>query len=113
MRVRFGRHEQQAICALSHGDHVCGRLVAFGGTSWNLTTEVWTLRGLVRYHTLFVMNLAKRQVQIAHISCQMNGKVMAQVARKLTDSEDGFLNDMSYFVCDNDTLFTNDFCETG
>lgn len=74
-----------------------------------LTTEVWTLPGLVRYHTLFVMNLAKRQVQIAQINCQMNGKVMAQVARNLTDAEDGFLNDMEYFVCDRDPLFTNEF----
>ncbi|MGB0415494.1 MAG: transposase [Coraliomargarita sp.] len=77
-----------------------------------LTTEVWTLRGLVRYHTLFVMNLAKRQVQIAQISCQMNGQVMAQVARNLTDAEDGFLKGMEYFVCDRDTLFTNEFRET-
>lgn len=77
-----------------------------------LTTEVWTMRGLVRYHTLFVMNLAKRKVQIAQISCQMNGQVMAQVARNLTDSEDGFLDGMKYFVCDRDTLFTNEFCQT-
>lgn len=74
-----------------------------------LTTEVWTVRGLVRYHTLFVMNLAKRQVQIAQISCQMNGEVMAQVARNLTDSEDGFLDGMEYFVCDHDALFTKQF----
>ena len=74
-----------------------------------LTTEVWTTRGLIRYHTLFVMNLAKRQVQIAQISCQMNGEVMAQVARNLTDSEDGFLNGMEYFVCDHDPLFTKQF----
>lgn len=77
-----------------------------------LTTEVWTMRGLVRYQTLFVMNLAKRKVQIAQISCQMNGQVMAQVARNLTDSEDGFLDGMEYFVCDRDTLFTNEFCQT-
>ena len=43
----------------------------------------------IHYQTLFVMNLAKRQVQIAQISCQMNGKVLAQIARNLTDSEDG------------------------
>ena len=67
------------------------------------------MSGLVRYHTLFVMNLAKRQVQIAQISCQMNGEVMAQVARNLTDSEDGFLQGMEYFVCDHDPLFTKHF----
>jgi len=74
-----------------------------------LTTEVWTMKGLVRYHTLFVMNLAKRQVQIAHIGCQVNGQVMAQVARNLTDWEDGFLDGMKYFVCDHDPLFTAQF----
>jgi len=58
---------------------------------------------------LFVMNLAKRQVQIAHVGCQVNGEVMAQVARNLTDSEDGFLNGMEYFVCDHDPLFTKRF----
>lgn len=67
------------------------------------------MRGLVRYHTLFVMNLAKRQVQIAQISCQMNGEVMAQVARNLTDFEDGFLQGIEYFVCDHDPLFTKEF----
>lgn len=77
-----------------------------------LTTEVWTMRGLVRYHTLFVMNLAKRQVHIAQINCQMNGKVMAQVARNLTDAEDGFLKGIEYFVCDRDPLFTTEFRET-
>lgn len=77
-----------------------------------LTPEVWTLRGLVRYHTFFVMNLAKRQVEIAQISCQMNGEVMAQVARNLTDFEDGFLDGMKYFVCDRDPLFTKEFKKT-
>lgn len=76
-----------------------------------LTTEVWTLRGLVRYQILFVMNLAKRKVEIAHIGCQVNGEVMSQVARNLTDFEDGFVTDMEYFVCDHDVLFTKDFCQ--
>ena len=42
----------------------------------------------------------------------MNGEVMAQVARNLTDAEDGFLNGMKYFVCDRDPLFTNEFKKT-
>jgi hypothetical protein len=36
------------------------------------------------------MDLAKRTVRIAHIGCQVDGQVMAQVARNLTDYEDGF-----------------------
>jgi transposase InsO family protein len=73
------------------------------------TVEVWTLRGLVRYHVFFVMDLAKRTVKIAHIGCQINGQVMAQVARNLTDYEDGFLRGKRFFICDNDPLYTQQF----
>ena len=38
-----------------------------------LNVEVWTKRGLVRFHVLFVMSLAKRKVEIAHVGCQVNG----------------------------------------
>ena len=73
------------------------------------TVEVWTLRGLVRYHVFFVMDLARRTVKIAHIGCQTNGQVMEQVARHLTDFEDGFLLGKRFFVCDNDPLYTQQF----
>ena len=73
------------------------------------TVEVWTLRGLVRYHVFFVMNLAKRQVEVAHISCQVNGAVMAQVARNMTDGYDGILKGRRFFVCDHDPLYTKEF----
>ena len=77
-----------------------------------LNVEVWTRRGLVRFQILFVMSLAKREVEIAHIGCQVNGEVMSQVARNLTDSEEGFLRDMKYFICDHDVLYTKEFRET-
>ena len=73
------------------------------------TVEVWTLRGLVRYQVFFVMDLAKRTVKIAHIGCQVDGQVMAQVARNLTDYEDGFLRGKRFFICDNDPLYTQQF----
>ncbi len=76
------------------------------------TVEVWIPRmrdGLVRYHVFFGMDLAKRQVKIAHIGCQINGQVMAQVARNLTDYEDGFLRGKRFFICDNDPLYTEQF----
>lgn len=73
------------------------------------TVEVWTLSGLVRYQVLFAMHLAKREVRILHIGCQVNGKVMEQVARNLTDGIDGFLKDQRFFVCDHDVLFTKAF----
>jgi len=77
-----------------------------------LTVEVWTLRGLVRFHLFFVMTLGKRQVHIAHIGCQTDGTVMEQVARNLTDCDDGFLKGMEYFICDHDPLFTRRFRDT-
>jgi hypothetical protein len=73
------------------------------------TVEVWMLRGLVRYHVFFVMNLAQRQVEIVHIGCQVNGAVMAQLARNMTDGIDGILKDARFFVCDHDPLYTKEF----
>ena len=55
---------------------------------------------------------AKRKVQMAQINCQMNGQVMAQIARSLTDAQDEVPQGLEYFVFDNDTLFANEFCET-
>lgn len=73
------------------------------------TVEVWTRRGLVRYHVFFVMKLAQRQVEIVHIGCQVNGQVMEQLARNLTDCYDGHLRGMRYFICDHDPLYTKAF----
>ena len=73
------------------------------------TVEVWTLRGLVRYHAFFAMNLAQRQVEIVHVGCQVNGSVMAQLARNMTDGIDGILKNARFFVCDHDPLYTKEF----
>jgi len=90
------------------------KLVALKYTAKRIffTVEVWTMRGLVRYHVLFALHLAKREVQILHIGCQVNGQVVAQVARNLTDGIDGFLKDQRFFVCDHDPLFTKVFRRT-
>jgi hypothetical protein len=55
------------------------------------------------------MNLAQRQVEIVHIGCQVNGAVMAQLARNMTDSFDGILKGARFFVCDHDPLYTKEF----
>ena len=49
------------------------------------TVEVWTLRGLVRYHVLIVMGLSTRCVHVAGICPEPNGSWMSQLARNLTD----------------------------
>ncbi|MFT4840524.1 MAG: putative transposase [Planctomycetota bacterium] len=71
---------------------------------------MWTKRGLVTHYVLFVIHHATRAVHIAGITPHPNGEFMAQVARNLTDSVDGFLRDMDFLVVDNDVLFTKQFC---
>ncbi len=70
------------------------------------TTEVWTLRGLVRYHIHFVIDMATRKVKVTHISCQWCGKVMEQVARQMVDAIDGPLLTKRYLIMDRDPLYT-------
>ena len=73
------------------------------------TVEVWTLRGLVRYHVLFVIRLSTREVNIAGIVPESDGEWMKQVARNLTDCVDGFLSGCRYLIHDRSTLFTKEF----
>ena len=75
------------------------------------TVEVWSPVGLVRYHVLFVVDVASRVVTIAGISSGPDGKWMAQMARNLTDGFDGFLRDSRYLIHDRDPLFTEHFSE--
>jgi len=60
------------------------------------SVEVLTLGGLVRYVVFFVMKLKTRAVEIAGITRQPHEAWMTQVARKLTDADDGFLRGMEY-----------------
>ncbi len=76
------------------------------------TVEVWTPTGLVRVVVLFVIELSTRRVEIAGISTQPDGAWMAQIARNLTDVEDGFLVGKKYLIHDRDPLFTAEFRET-
>jgi len=73
------------------------------------TVEVLTLGGLVRYHVLVVMDLMTRRVEVAGITCEPTGAWMMQVARNLTDAEDGFLLGMRHLVLDRDPVFTAAF----
>jgi transposase InsO family protein len=70
------------------------------------TVELPSARGLVRYSVFFVMNLKTRTVYIAGISPGPNGQWMKQIARNLTDVEDGFLGGIKYLILDRDPLYT-------
>ncbi|HUT12484.1 MAG TPA: helix-turn-helix domain-containing protein [Thermoguttaceae bacterium] len=75
------------------------------------TIEVWTRGGLVTYFLLFVMEVATRRVHFAGCTPNPAEAWMKQVARNLTDAEDGFLNDKRYLLMDRDGKFTDGFSE--
>ena len=73
------------------------------------TVEIWTARGLVTYYILFVMHLSTRFVHIAGVTNSPNGVFMQQVARNLTDVDDGFLLNKAYLIMDRDKKYTDAF----
>jgi putative transposase len=73
------------------------------------TVEAWTLRGLIRFHVFFVIEVATRRVHIAGISDHPHGAWMEQLARNLTDPVDGFLRRCKMLLHDRDSLFTKGF----
>ena len=73
------------------------------------TVEVWTKGGLVTYYLLFVMELRTRKVHFAGCTVNPHGQWMQQVARNVTDCDDGFLLGKRYLIMDRDTKFTSDF----
>jgi len=72
---------------------------------------VWTLRGLIRYNVLIVMDLSTRRVEVAGICPQPDGDWMQQIARNLTDGTDGFLTQKRLLIHDRDPVFTHEFRE--
>jgi len=71
--------------------------------------ELWTPRGLKTYYVLFIIHLSTRSAHIAGVTTAPNGAFMKQVARNLTDVDDGFLLDSRYLIMDRDTKYTTDF----
>ena len=69
------------------------------------TIEVWTKGGLVTFYLLFVMELKTRRVNFAGCTPNPDGPWMQQIARNLTDVEDGFLNGKRYLLMDRDGKF--------
>ena len=73
------------------------------------TVEVWTRRGLQRFIVLFLIDLSTRKVEIASIAQVANGLWMSQIARNLTDVEQGILTGKRYLIHDRDPRFTAEF----
>ena len=66
------------------------------------TTEVWTLRGLVTYYTVFVIELQSRRVHIVGSTPHPDETFMLQIARHLTDATDGVVDGPRFLICDRD-----------
>jgi putative transposase len=76
------------------------------------TIEIWTKGGLVTYYLLFVMELKTRRVHFAGCTPHPDGQWMRQIARNLTDAEDGFLLGKRHVLMDRDGKFTPAFRQT-
>ncbi len=78
------------------------------------TTEVWTVRGLVTMFVLVVMELKTRRIEIAGVTANPNSVSVQQMARNLTDPQDGFLKNSTHIFIDRDTKFLplREFLET-
>ena len=68
-----------------------------------------TKGGLVTYYLLFVMVLKTRRVHFAGATVHPDETWMKQIARNLTNFEDGFLNGKRYLLMDRDTKFCESF----
>ena len=70
------------------------------------TVELLVGRKLVRCLLFFVMELATRKVFFAPIKLQPDRAYMKQVAKLLTELEEGFLHGKRYLIHDRDPLYT-------
>lgn len=68
------------------------------------TVELLVNRTLVRCTVFFVIEISTRKVFFTPIKLQPDGNYMKQVARILTDYEDGFLKGKKYMIQDRDPL---------
>jgi putative transposase len=70
------------------------------------TVEVWTGRGLVTHYLLFVISLTDRVVKVAGITTRPDEAWTLQMARNLTDWEEGALHAKQYLIIDRDNKYS-------
>jgi transposase InsO family protein len=70
---------------------------------------VYTTRGLVTYYILLFIDIASRSVHIAGTTSHPDNRWMTQIARNVTDAEDGFLRGTRYLILDRDTKYSDEF----
>ena len=72
------------------------------------TVELLVRGQLIRCTVFFVIEFSKRKVFFAPLKLQPDGNYMRQVARILTDCEDGFLKGKRFIIHDRDPLYRSD-----
>jgi putative transposase len=70
------------------------------------TTEVWTVRGLVTYYTVFVIELHSRRVHIVGSTPHPDEAFVVEAMRHLTDHVDGVLRQHRVLICDRDSKWS-------
>jgi putative transposase len=73
------------------------------------TLEVWTQQGLQTFYLLFVMEQSTRKVHLAGCTRHPTEAWMLQLARNLTDLEQGFLRSKRYLLLDRDSKYSYQF----
>jgi putative transposase len=74
-----------------------------------LTVEVCTISGLVTHYVLFFIDIVNRAVKIAGITPHPDSRWMTQIARNLTDPNEGFLRGKRTLILDRDTKYSDAF----
>jgi hypothetical protein len=65
-------------------------------------TEVWTVRGLETYYTVFVIELQSRRVQVVGSTRHPDEAFVVQATRHLTDGVENVLGPDRVLICDRD-----------
>ena len=66
------------------------------------TTDVWTVRGLVTYYTVFVIEFSSRRVYVLGSTPHPDDAFVIQTMRHLADHVDGVFRENSVLICDHD-----------
>ena len=75
------------------------------------TTEVWTVRGLVTYYTVFVIELQSRRVHVAGSTPFPDEAFVLQGMRSLANAIDGVLANGCVLICDRDRKWSRGVLE--
>ena len=74
-----------------------------------MTTEVWTLGGLVTYYIPFFMHPGSRKVHVAGVTPYPDERWMIQIGRHVTMADWGCLSPGQYLIHDRDSKYCSAF----